>query len=979
MRPGKTRNRLLAALAVLAAVLPAVTADPAVEALQLYRAGKCAQAEPLLREVLAKQPKNAAVRKLLAGCLVQLHRADEARLEYQQVLKTVPGDPEALRALQPQPAPARVAQVHPQAPAPEAAERAKAGAALDSAEKLIAAGRLEEAERILTGLAERSPDMIIPQQRLAEIHTRQKQYGQAASAYLALAEKHPDHPAFFLRAAQNFSWQQEYGPAADSYTQYLLQKPDDGAAQLELAEVLLWGDHAADAAEVYRAYIDRNPEDVDARLNLADALLWSKRFDEASAEFRHVLDRRPNDADAQYGVGQCYEHAAQLDLALKAYQKAAELNPQDEKVAQARARVAEALPRHLGFEHLEKQEYAPAAGAFLEYLKQHPDSTETMLQVARVYSWGKLYPDAVSFYRQYLERIPNDDTARRELAKIELATPDFPQAQSDYSKLAADGHASVEDYEGLVNAFVWDDKVEEAQPYAEKLAALSPDNAVALESRKLFRDQERQKMFDAAQKLTAAGRAQEALALYTSYATKFGTDREIDIAICRVYSWSKDYSTAEHGYLEYLQRYGEDTQARLELAGVQKWSGEYNAAESSYHAVLRRDPNNAEALLGLAQVSDYRGSDRFEVAKAYRSALVQDSANPAAGERLEELGPQVSPSLSYQQTSFTDSDSFARSVNRFEGAFPMRGGLKLMPMFGYDYFSQDLQVGGTACGSAEANALLKTLDNRICSASGTVHGAGAGGRIELAPSSHFSLSAEVYQTHFDTGRTSAQYRADAVFQGAGRALTLSFIDRDAVYDVNTVASLFDAVRGRHAYLSYQQPLSQRWRLWVMSGLSEYTSSASGASPSIAQRQFGARLDYAVTPEFTAGYYARGTTFSQASPLFFSPSYYGTYGFAYARRKPLSTALKLRLDGELGYGGINRFSDPSVSTLEIMLYPALEWKVRPDLNLLLGYRYGRGRSSAFGSPVYSTGSIDFRLEGSFMPPVNRVNPARLDLQ
>ena len=447
----------------------------------MYRAGKCVQAEPLLRDVLSKQPKNTAVRKLLAGCLVQLHRPDDARLEYRKVLETVPGDTEAIRALQPQAPPQHVAQARPQPP--EATERVRAGAALDSAEKLIAAGRLDEAEPILAALVNRSPDLTIPRLRLAEIHTRQKRYDKAAAAYRSLAEKHPDNPEFLLRAAQNASWQQDYASSADSYRRYLLRKPGDHAAQLELAGVLLWWDHADEAAGAYRAYVDHNPEDVAARLSLADALLWSKRFDEASGEFRRVIDRRPDSAEAQYGLGQCYEHAAQLDLALAAYRKAAELNPRDPKLAEAGTRVAQALPQHRGFERLEKKEYGPAAGSFLEYLKEHPDSTETMLEVARVYSWGKLYPEAVNYYKQYLERLPNDDTARRELAKIELTIPDFAPAQDNYSKLAAGGHASVEDYEDLVHAFVWDDKLAEAQPYAEKLASLSPGNPVALESR----------------------------------------------------------------------------------------------------------------------------------------------------------------------------------------------------------------------------------------------------------------------------------------------------------------------------------------------------------------------------------------------------------------------------------------------------------------------------------------------------------------
>ena len=162
MRPGKTRNHLLAALVMLTAAAPAaaLAADPAVEALELYRAGKCVQAEPLLRDVLSKQPKNTVVRKMLAGCLVQLHRPEEATLEYRQILKTAPGDPEAIRALQPPPPPPQPQQraALPRPQPPEAMERAHAGTALESAEKLIAAGRLEEAEPVLTALVSRSPE-----------------------------------------------------------------------------------------------------------------------------------------------------------------------------------------------------------------------------------------------------------------------------------------------------------------------------------------------------------------------------------------------------------------------------------------------------------------------------------------------------------------------------------------------------------------------------------------------------------------------------------------------------------------------------------------------------------------------------------------------------------------------------------------------------------------------------------------------------
>ena len=81
----------------------------------------------------------------------------------------------------------------------------------------------------------------------------------------------------------------------------------------------------------------------------------------------------------------------------------------------------------------------------------------------------------------------------------------------------------------------------------------------------------------------------------------------------------------------------------------------------------------------------------------------------------------------------------------------------------------------------------------------------------------------------------------------------------------------------------------------------------------------------------------------------------------------------------GYGQIDRFGNPGLSTLEVMVDPSVDWRIRPDLSLVLGYRYGRGKTSSFGSTAYTSSAFEIRLEGSFMPPVSHSNPDRLDLR
>ncbi len=68
-------------------------------ALELYRVGNCEAAEALLEKILLHQPKNTAVRKLLANCLLLDKKIDEARIQFQLVLEDAPQDTEALLGL----------------------------------------------------------------------------------------------------------------------------------------------------------------------------------------------------------------------------------------------------------------------------------------------------------------------------------------------------------------------------------------------------------------------------------------------------------------------------------------------------------------------------------------------------------------------------------------------------------------------------------------------------------------------------------------------------------------------------------------------------------------------------------------------------------------------------------------------------------------------------------------------------------------
>ncbi len=970
---------------LLAGIL--VAQDGLPRALELYRTGDYKGAQVIFERILQTEPKNLTVMKMLAECLAHQNLQQAARQQYEKILQISPGDVDATRALRPAPTPSPRPAPPPAKPAvPEVVERVRAGGEIERAEREIQAGRLEEAAVLLEALHKKQPDAIVPQQRLAEIYTRTKQYSRAAELYASLAALPGGSGAFLQRAAQNYAFAENYPDAIRLYRQYLLLNPGDLPASLDLANVLLWSNQLDEAIVAYRRYLDRRPDEFDARQNLGNALLWSKQYQAALDEFTKLATRRPRDPELNLAMAQCYDQMGKTEAALALYQKVLEIRPTDSTATEARDRLVSNAPRVNALARMEQQDYKGAAEFFLSYLDKHPDSTETLLQVARVFSWGKRYTDAAKYYDLYLQRVPSDKTAVRELAKVELTIPVFSRARQDYELLTKDPRSTVEDYEGLVHAYVWDGKLAQAQPDAKKLLELDPENEVARETIRTYDSQQKFAAIDRARTFTGAGRYGDAVAAYKSYIAAYGSSREVDLALARVYSFDKQYASAVSSYQNYLARYPDDTQARLELADNEKYNKDYIRAEADYRSALKvdtqRNPQQeTQALLGIAQIMDYRGDDAFRVAQAYRQVQQRDTTNLPAYERLEQLAPQIAPSLGYTDRTFSDSDGFGRSTNGIEASFPLAGGLRFTPYASFDYFSQLRQVGGANCGSVSSvkDPQLIALSSSICAANGTSRGFGGGVRVGLSAGSHFSLNLEGGELRFNNTRSDVQLKAEAFVHGAGdKLLSLSYAKRSGAYDLNTMAAMFAGITGQNAFVSYQQPLNERWRLWFAGGLGRYTKGLNNTSPQNTQKIFSARADYKVMPELTAGYFMRATTFSNASPLYFSPSYYGTFGFFYDYRKPIAPNVSLSATGEAGYGRINRYNVAGVNTVEFAIYPAIVWRVRPGIDLKIGYRFGRGSTSTFGSQAYTTGLFDFGLTNYFMPQSRPADPARLDI-
>ncbi|MEZ5351602.1 MAG: tetratricopeptide repeat protein [Bryobacteraceae bacterium] len=992
---------LSAAASLLACATGALAAESvgelSIRGLEFYRHGNCAEAKPLFEKVLARQPKNTAIQKLLESCVAP-KRSSARRLRSPRGEDAKPS---------PSPSPRKVARktvappiAPPVAPAAgTATEREIAGARLYEAERFIKEKNIDEAARILESLIEDKPELRIPRLRLAEIYSQKRRFSDAAAQYGRLASMEDAEPEARLRQAQNLAWAKKLKESASSYRQYLALRPREAEARLGLANVLFWSNDLPGASEAYANYLDLNASDNEARLNYARALLWSGKYGPALGEFTRLKEAaKPGstpDPSLDLAIAQCYEQLDQPERALALLEQVAVQAPENREATAGRERLLPHVLLRNAYQLQEKGDYQGAIRAFAAYRENTPSADDALLQIARLHGWANEMPDAIRAYRSYLEKKPDDHDARRELARIQIALPDFAGARESYATIVGAGAAGADDYAGLVNAHIWEGHYDAAQPFLDRLMAIDPNHEAARNARRVVFEKNRVQELEGARVLAATGKFSDALQAYRIYSQNFGADREVELAMARLLAWDNQTGKAVQAYHEYLHRYPGDDAVRLEMADLERWNGKGAAASNEYREVLRREPKNTQALFGLAQMADQRGDDRFSVYRAYRQVLAFEPENRSARSRMGEIAPEISPSVEFRQSTFRDSDQFSRNVSTVEAGIPFRGGLRLSSLFKYGYFNQFREVGGRLCGSGASSDVPqgpaeRALSEEICSSRGNLKGIGGGLGIEVEPNQSILFRAELSAMQMSAqARNPAGWKlggwnpmatAELVLRpGGGKRVVLAFRHRDAIYDVNTISSLYAGVTGDTLEASFEMPMSDRWNFWISGGAARMSASRDTLFTNNLQRRITARANYNVTEWMTAGYYVRASNFRNFSPLYFSPEFYGTTGLSWTWDRTLAPGIRFLGDVEVGYGRINRYDTGGVNNLEMSIYPAIAWDVRPDLTLRLGYRFGRGRSSAFGSPVYSTGMLDLGLGTYFTPATPRPNLNRIEIR
>ena len=262
-------------------------------------------------------------------------------------------------------APAAEAPAAPGAAAAPAAAPASSHTVTEAVD-LIKAGKSEEAIPILKEYVDKNPENAPIQFTLAKAYINAKQYDAAVAPLQKTLQLKPDQPGahFYLGIAYS-----QMGQDADALKEFEAEipiSPEQDAAYSNAASLYDKAGNTDKALEYYKKAVEIAPQRADLHASLAS--LYEKKGDQASAqlEYKALADVDPgNAAVTWYNVGAIAKNSDKNDEAVKAFQKAIELNP---KYAIAH--------RELGYALVKQGDFKGAVVHFNKYLELEPKASD---------------------------------------------------------------------------------------------------------------------------------------------------------------------------------------------------------------------------------------------------------------------------------------------------------------------------------------------------------------------------------------------------------------------------------------------------------------------------------------------------------------------------------------------------------------------------------------------------------------------------
>lgn len=220
--------------------------------------------------------------------------------------------------------------------------------------------------------------------------------------------------------------------------------PGDRKSVLELANYFVMNNNIDSAEYVYSTYLNINPKDDDVRFELARKLSWFKEFDKAKKHADVLLERNPDKAEYQLLRGQISVWTNnEPELAYTLLNKVLNKDSKNVQALISLAILSYQTQKFTASENLitqiDKIDPTNADAKELKYnlfiqKKQFEDTQLfNLLQNARNSLTEKKCEEAITLFKEYLSKVPDNEKVYFELANAYVCANDYSNAIKVYT------------------------------------------------------------------------------------------------------------------------------------------------------------------------------------------------------------------------------------------------------------------------------------------------------------------------------------------------------------------------------------------------------------------------------------------------------------------------------------------------------------------------------------------------------------------
>lgn len=564
--------------------------------------GNAQAAMASLEKAIAKDQKNYEAYARLAEMYEKAGMADKARQTYEKMLALSPNDPKVflvlglynLKMKKYQESLDLLLKSDELAPSAEAEE----GIAIAS----IQLNQWNRAREAAKSAITKNPELVESRIILSKVYLRAEEWADAKKMLDVLVKKEPRNLEYLQQLAKcNEALKDTKG--LSEVDQLLVNlDPKNALSRMRLAQYQLGEKKLDQAYELLKAVSMLEPQNADALLLLFQIARDTNKKPEAVIWVKKYLAINAKDAERQRDLGDLEYDAQNWDGALTAYRIALKLDPGLKGFYKRYADVV-----------LKKGEQGEVILALTTLIQRGQADMSVYTTLGSIYEKQSQFNKAIEVYRQALAIEPSNSDLLASYAACQAKVGDVNGAIITYEQVIMMNSKARDEHRALGELYEKQNKIEQAvKSYMMYLDRGATDQAIASKVGRFAIDKGK---YDVAYKYLGLIKGEPANE--TNFLMVFG----------EAAFYSEKYDEAVSAYVRLLERNPQGPQ-RKQIVTVLSQAYE-------------KQNKNVDAARMYAELNKIAGGKNSEA--AYKSAFLQETANPAAAVTIYEANCKAFP------------------------------------------------------------------------------------------------------------------------------------------------------------------------------------------------------------------------------------------------------------------------------------------------------------------------------------------------